>query len=102
MFSHTVLLKLGPSFDESRLAEFESLADAVLKRDGVHHYALVPNEARSAGGYNYFLFSTFADRASFDAYDRDELHDRIKAFLAPFVEALVVADGEVLARGQPR
>lgn len=94
MYHHTVLLEIADGFDGPIREEFDWLASEIGLGAGVIEYGLVRNEAPSRGVFGHVLFSRFQDRQAFERYDRGEGHARLKAFLAPFVRSLVVADGE--------
>ena len=95
MYSHTVLLSLGPADATffSRLRQFESSVRTSCA--GVVEYGFSTNQATTKKGFDHVLFSAFVSRADFVAYDRSALHGEIKDFLRPYVKDLVVADGDV-------
>ena len=96
VYSHTVLVNLGPAADATfftKLRQFESAVRTSCA--GVMEYRFATNEATSKKGFDHVLFSTFESRAAFVAYDRSALHGEIKDFLRPYVEDLVVADGDL-------
>lgn len=96
VYSHTVLLSLGPAADAtffSKLRQFES--DVRTSCAGVVAYRFSTNEATAKKGFDHVLFSAFESRAAFVAYDRSALHGVMKDFLRPYVDDLVVADGDV-------
>ncbi len=96
MYNHTVLLSLGPAADAtffSKLQQFESAVRTSCA--GVVVYRFSINEATSRKGFGHVLFSAFESRAAFVAYDRSALHGEMKDFLRPYVDDLVVADGDV-------
>ena len=96
MYSHTVLLNLGPAADAAFFAKLRQFESAVRTScAGVVEYRFSTNEATSKKGFGHVLFSAFESRAAFVAYDRSALHVEMKDFLRPYVDDLMVADGDL-------
>jgi hypothetical protein len=61
----------------------------------VKGYAFRPNQAGRSDGLTHAVVAAFADSPAHDRYQVSPAHQEMKAYMAGFIERLVVYDGEI-------
>ncbi len=92
MFHHIVLMRIAGAD-----AEFHSRVEAYAERirrelPYVRSYTYGPNRADRSGGYDWAVLSTFETSDDHDRYQVSELHQEMRAYMTPFIEALIACD----------
>lgn len=97
MFHHIVLMRLSGIDDafHRRVAAYSARIRAELPY--VRNYAFAPNVAGRSAGYDWAVLSSFDTAADHDLYQVAAVHQEMKAYMTPFIEALVVCDAETEA-----
>lgn len=96
MFLHIVMLQLSGAADARFHAHVQAYCDRILAEcDGVAGYAFRPNQTSRSDGLTHAVVATFVDAAAHDRYQVSPAHQEMKAYMAGFIERLVVFDGEI-------
>ncbi|MGV2906113.1 Dabb family protein [Achromobacter sp. AGC25] len=96
MFLHVVMLQLSATADADFHGRVQGYCDRILAEcDGVAGYAFRPNQAGRADGLTHAVVAAFADGAAHDRYQVSAAHQEMKAYMAAFIERLVVFDGDI-------
>ncbi|WP_424625723.1 Dabb family protein [Achromobacter marplatensis] len=96
MFLHVVMLQLSAAADAEFHGRVQAYCDRVLAEcDGVAGYAFWPNQAARSDGLTHAVVAAFADGAAHDRYQVSPAHQEMKAYMADFIERLVVFDGDI-------
>ena len=94
---HMVLVKFKPDVSSEKIAElFDQLAELPHLISGIKHFAWGPNASPEGfdHGYTHGFLMTFESRAARDAYLPHPEHERVKAAIIPWLDAVVVFDVE--------
>lgn len=96
MFLHIVLLKFNNKADQ----EFFLTVDAFVKQiqatcPGIIVYNFGDNKSNRSNGYTHATTSVFTTSAQHDAYQSHPTHQEMKAYMAEYIESMVVYDGEI-------
>jgi hypothetical protein len=95
MFYHVVMMKLTKDADDAFHAKVEAFAAEFRKgTKGLVSYDYGRNVADRSKGYDRAVIGAFKSSADHDAYQVSDLHQRMKAFMAPVIADLVVCDFE--------
>lgn len=98
MFHHIVMMRLAAHADAAFHARVEDYARRIRSEcAGLVRFEYVSNLADRAQGYGHAVLGAFASSAAHDAYQVSPAHQELKAFVAPYVEDLVVCDADVPA-----
>ena len=96
MFLHVVMLQLSGAADARFHDRVQGYCDRILAEcDGVAGYAFRPNLASRADGMTHAVVASFTDASAHDRYQVSPAHQEMKAYMADFIERLVVFDGEI-------
>ena len=97
MFHHIVLMRLSgiDAAFHRQVAVYVARIHAELPY--VRGYAFVPNRADRAAGYDWAVLSSFDTEEDHDRYQGSAVHREMKAYMASFIEAMVVCDAETRA-----
>jgi quinol monooxygenase YgiN len=96
MFLHVVMMQLSRDAD----AQFHERVRHYCARiraecDGVADYDFQRNLASRSDGLEHAVIGAFADSAAHDRYQISSAHQEMKAYMAGFIERLVVCDSEI-------
>lgn len=93
MFHHVVLMKFTSAADESFYNEVEAYA-AQIRRSAseLRRYVFERNMASRNDGLTYGIISSFDNSAAHDRYQESPIHQRMKNYMLPFIERIVVCD----------
>ena len=95
---HVALIKFKEGTTEDQIQKaFEELMDLSESVPAVEDYVAGPNNSPEGlnKGYTHGFVMTFTDTTARDAYISHPEHERVKAFVLPLIEELVVFDFEV-------
>ena len=96
MFLHVVMLQLSAAADAQFHARVQGYCDRIRAEcEGVAGYAFRPNQASRADGLTHAVVAAFADGSAHDRYQVSPAHQEMKAYMANFIERLVVFDGDI-------
>jgi hypothetical protein len=96
MYLHVVMLQLSEAADAPFHERVQGYCQRILAEcDGVAGYAFRPNEASRSDGLTHAVVAAFADSPAHDRYQVSPAHQEMKAYMAGFIERLVVYDGEI-------
>lgn len=96
MFLHVVMMRLSRDADaQFRLRVQHYCARIKTECDGVAGYDFQPNLASRSDGLDYAVIGAFADSAAHDRYQVSAAHQEMKAYMAGFIERLVVCDSDI-------
>ncbi len=85
MIRNVVLVKLKPAQDATTVAGIqEGLRN--LDCAGTVSYTVGDDLGLREGNWSFAIVADFADEGSYQAYDQDAEHNRIRALLAPLAE----------------
>lgn len=98
MFYHAVLMDLSDAHDDflSRVDEYAARVRAELPFVRDYHFGR--NVASRAGGYGWIVIAAFDDERDHQRYQVSDVHQQMKAFMAPHIAGIVVCDIESPAR----
>lgn len=100
MFLHVVMLQLSAAADAAFQARVQHYCQRIKAEcDGVVGYAFERNVADRSDGLGHAVIGAFADSASHDRYQASPAHQEMKAYMAGFIERLVVCDSVVPSFG---
>lgn len=93
MFHHVVLMKFtraaGPEFHRA----VNAYCERVLRAEPhPHRYIYRPNIASRSDGLDHGIVAIFGSAAEHDQYQASSVHQEMKAYMAPFIERIVVCD----------
>ncbi len=94
---HVVLLKFKAGVGEGKIREcFVALQQLTGLVPGLEHFAGGPNVSDEGHdkGFGHVFVMTFRDAAARDAYLPHPEHERVKRFVLPYVDDVIVADFE--------
>lgn len=95
MFYHVVMMKLTEEAGEGFHAKVEAFATEIRRSaKGLVAYDYGPNLADRAKGYDRAVVGAFETSADHDTYQVSDVHQRMKAYMTPFIADLVVCDFE--------
>lgn len=95
MFYHVVMMKLSKDADAAFHAKVEEFAEEIRRTaKGLIAYNYGRNVADRGKGYDWAVVGAFQSSADHDAYQVSDVHQRMKAFMMPVIEDLVVCDFE--------
>lgn len=94
MFHHMVLMRLS-GID----AAFHRRVKVYVKRvrselPYVRSYDFGPNRSERSHGYDWAVLSTFDSVEDHDRYQVSAAHQEMKAYMTPFIDALIACDFE--------
>ena len=93
MFHHVVLMSFTPDADRTFHQTVESFADEIRRSaPNLHCYEFRRNLASRSDGLDWAVFGSFASSADHDVYQASEAHQRMKAYMTPFIARIVVCD----------
>lgn len=97
MFHHIVLMRLSgiDAAFHRQVAAYVARVRAELPY--VRSYAFVPNRADRGEGYDWAVLSSFDTEEDHDRYQASAVHREMKAYMAPFIAALIACDAETQA-----
>ncbi|MFY3138902.1 Dabb family protein [Achromobacter xylosoxidans] len=96
MFLHVVMLQFSAAADARFHDRVQGYCARILAEcDGVAGYAFRPNQAGRSDGLTHAVVAAFTDAAAHDRYQVSPAHQEMKAYMADFIERLVVFDGEI-------
>ncbi|KGD98446.1 stress responsive protein [Achromobacter sp. RTa] len=96
MYLHVVMLQLSDAADERFHDRVQGYCQRILSEcDGVSAYAFRRNEASRSDGLTHAVVAAFGDSPAHDRYQVSPAHQEMKAYMADFIERLVVFDGEI-------
>lgn len=96
MFLHVVMLQFSAAADARFHDRVQGYCARILAEcDGVAGYAFRPNQAGRSGGLTHAVVAAFTDAPAHDRYQASPAHQEMKAYMADFIERLVVFDGEI-------
>lgn len=96
MFLHVVMMRFNGDADvhfHERVRQY--CARIRSECDGVAGYDFQPNAASRSDGLDHAVIGAFVDSAAHDRYQASPAHQEMKAFMAGFIERLVVCDSEI-------
>lgn len=94
MFYHVVLLNLK-GLEASSLARLHDFASRMRSElPYVREFYFGVNKASRRAQYGWTVVATFDNEQDHERYQVSEVHQEMKAFLAPFIEDIVVTDVE--------
>lgn len=92
MFFHAVLMRLVDA-DAAFVARVEAYAARVrAELPCVRDYHFGPNLASRAGEYPWLVVATFDSEEDHERYQVSQVHQEMKAFMAPRIVQIVVGD----------
>lgn len=92
MFHHIVLMRMSGT-DEAFHREVDRFVARIRSElPNVLGYSYGPNLADRSGGYDRAILSSFATAEDHDRYQASDVHQEMKAFMAPRIEALIACD----------
>lgn len=98
MFQHIVMMQLSDRVDEHFFHKVQQYVLRVRNEcDGVLLYHFGENVAERSQGYAYVTSSAFTDSEAHDRYQVSPAHVAMKAFMADYIERVVVYDGVIVA-----
>lgn len=93
MFHHVVLMKFSQEASPSFHAAVEAYCERVRGGDPrPQRYVYRPNIASRSDGLDYGIVAVFGSAVEHDRYQVSPVHQEMKAFMAPFIERIVVCD----------
>ncbi len=93
MFHHVVLMAFTPEADQAFLDRVEAFAEEIRRTaQNLHRYDFRRNIASRSDGLDWAVFGSFASSADHDAYQVSDAHQRMKAFMTPYIARIVVCD----------
>lgn len=97
MFHHIVLMRLSGIDDafHRQVAAYVERVHAELPY--VRGYAFAPNRAARAAGYDWAVLSSFDTADDHDRYQASAVHQEMKAYMTPFIDAVIACDAETEA-----
>lgn len=96
MFLHVVLMRLNGDADAKFRERVKHYCSRIRSEcDGVAGYDFRPNEASRSDGLDHAVIGAFTDSAAHDLYQVSPAHQEMKAYMAGFIDRLVVCDSEV-------
>lgn len=96
MFLHVVMLQLSNAADAQFHARVEHFCERVrIECDGVTGYAFGVNLASRSEGLTHAVVASFSSSVAHDRYQISPAHQEMKAYMAGYIERLVVFDGEI-------
>ncbi|MCF7766094.1 Dabb family protein [Achromobacter pulmonis] len=96
MFLHVVMLQLSGAADARFHERVQGYCARILGEcDGVAIYAFRPNAASRSDGLTHAVVAGFLDAAAHERYQVSPAHQDMKAYMAGFIERIVVYDGEI-------
>ncbi|MFA5539393.1 MAG: Dabb family protein [Gemmobacter sp.] len=98
MFYHIVMMTFTPEADGAFFGRVEHYARRVRAECAdVATYAMTGNVASRGDGLTHALVGVFRSSQAHDDYQISPAHVEMKAFMSPFIDRIVVLDGEVPA-----
>jgi hypothetical protein len=91
---NVVLVKLKPGQDPAEVADIQDEFRR-LNCPGTLSYTIGSDLGLHEGNWSFAIVADFANAHAYRAYDRDSLHNRARARLAPLVEQIARAQFEV-------
>lgn len=93
MFHHVVLMSFSAQADAAFHARVQSYCRQVRETiANCEHYVYAENQASRSDGLTHAIISRFASSADHDSYQVSPLHQEMKAYMADFIERIVVCD----------
>lgn len=93
MFHHVVLMAFTADADQAFLDRVEAFADEIRRTArNLDRYQFRRNIASRSAGLDWAVFGSFASSADHDAYQVSDAHQRMKAYMTPFIARIVVCD----------
>ena len=98
MFLHVVLMQFNGDADARFRERVQHYCARIRSEcDGVAGYDFQPNVASRSDGLAYAVIGAFTDSAAHDRYQISPAHQEMKAYMAGFIERLVVCDSVITA-----
>jgi len=98
VFYHAVLMNLNDA-DADFLSRVDQYATRVrAELPFVRDYHFGRNVASRAGQYGWIVIATFDDERDHERYQVSDVHQQMKAFMAPHIAEIVACDIESPAR----
>jgi hypothetical protein len=95
MLLHLVLFKYRADVDTATRADHRQRLAGLQRLDGVIEMKVGEDVVRSPRSYDTGLSVTFPDRASLDAYQKDERHVPIAQYGASLCDHIAAVDFEI-------
>jgi quinol monooxygenase YgiN len=96
MFLHVVMMKLNGDIDARFRQRVQSYCARIRSEcDGVAGYGFQRNLASRSDGLEYAVIGAFTDSSAHDRYQVSPAHQEMKAYMAGFIERLVVCDSDI-------
>ena len=95
MLHHIVLMRLS-GIDDTFHSRVNSYVERVRSElPYVRSYAFLPNRADRSAGYDWAVLSTFDTIGDHERYQASPVHQEMKTYMTPFIDALISCDAEV-------
>ena len=96
MIRNVVLAKLKTGYD---VAEVEQIQHGLrnLNCPGTLRYTVGSDAGLREGNWDFVIVADFEDAASYQGYDEDAEHNRLRSRLAPFIDQVARAQFEIPA-----
>lgn len=95
MFQHIVLMRFSPNADARFFARVQDYARRVRSEcEGVMSYSFTQNASDRSDGLTHAVIGHFRSSRDHDAYQVSDVHVAMKAEMAPYIDRIVVFDGE--------
>ena len=96
MFLHVVMMRFNGDADVRFRERVQHYCARIRSEcDGVAGYDFKPNVASRSDGLDYAVIGAFTDSSAHDRYQVSPAHQEMKAYMAGFIERLVVCDSEI-------
>ncbi|MFP5405164.1 MAG: Dabb family protein [Gammaproteobacteria bacterium] len=92
MFHHTVLMEFTANADRAFHDAVEAYAEEIRRLPYVRRYVFRRNLASRSDGLEWIVFGSFESSADHDAYQVSDAHQRMKAYMTPFIARLIACD----------
>lgn len=94
MIRNVVMVKLRPGIDPGSVT---TLMEAFARLDcpGTLSYTIGPDAGLREGNWSFAIVADFVDAESYQGYDLDPEHNRLRAELAPLAEAVARVQFEI-------
>lgn len=93
MFHHVVLMEFTPEADQRFLDRVEAYSEQIRRTaPNLIRYVFGRNLASRSDSLAWGIVSSFASATDHDTYQVSELHQEMKAYMAPYIARIVVCD----------
>ena len=93
MFHQVVLMQFTAAANQDFRDKVEAFCEQIRKSArNLRGYVFKPNLASRSDGLNWAVVGSFATSADHDTYQVSPVHQRMKAFMTPYISRIVVCD----------